>query len=71
MEPIQLLNIALVVVGTLFSLLMAIIGWMGNKIYNKLEDVEKQIADIERELHEKILVLDRRVTRLEALTEGA
>lgn len=71
MEPVQLLNLALVVVGTLFTLLMAIIGWMGNKIYNKLEDVEKQIADIERELHEKILVLDRRVTRLEALTEGA
>jgi uncharacterized protein YoxC len=71
MEPIQLLNIALVVVGTLFSLLMAIIGWMGNKIYNKLEDVEKQISEIEKELHEKILVLDRRVTRLEALTEGA
>ena len=71
MEPIQLLNIALVVVGTLFTLLMAIIGWMGNKIYNKLETVEKQINEIEKELHEKILVLDRRVTRLEALTEGA
>ena len=71
MEPIQLLNVALVVVGTLFTLLMAIIGWMGNKIYNKLESVEKQINEIEKELHEKILVLDRRVTRLEALTEGA
>ena len=71
MEQVQLLNVALVVVGTLFSLLMAIIGWMGNKIYNKLEDVEKQITAIEKELHEKILVLDRRVTRLEALTEGA
>jgi cell division protein FtsB len=71
MEPIQLLNLALVVVGTLFTLLMAVIGWMGNKIYNKLESVEKQINEIEKELHEKILVLDRRVTRLEALTEGA
>jgi uncharacterized protein YoxC len=71
MEPIQLLNIALVIVGTLFTVLMAIIGWIGNKIYNKLEDVEKQISEIEKELHEKILVLDRRVTRLEALTEGA
>jgi uncharacterized protein YoxC len=71
MEQVQLLNIALVVVGTLFTVLMAIIGWIGNKIYNKLEDVEKQITQIEKELHEKILVLDRRVTRLEALTEGA
>ena len=66
MDSVQLLNLALAMVGALMSILMATIGWIGSKIYNKLDSLSEKIDGLEREVHDKILVLDRRVTRLEA-----
>lgn len=69
MDSVQFLNLALAAVGTLFSILMVLIGWMGNKIYNKLESLEEKLIKFEKEHYERFAVLDRRVTRLEALAE--
>lgn len=70
MTELQFFNIALSLVATLFGMLIMIFGWLGNKIYTKLDTLSDKMDQIETELHEKIMVLDRRVTRLEALHEA-
>ena len=61
-----LLTLAASLVATLFGLLVAILGWLGNKIYSKLDEVSNTMHRIAGDLHEKLNDLDRRVTRVEA-----
>lgn len=61
----MLLALAGSLVATLFALLVAILGWLGNKIYSKLEEMNLTMGKISADLHGKISDLDRRVTRVE------
>ena len=54
-------------VGTFFGLLVAVLGWMGNKIYLKLEEVNLNLGRLDRDLTIKVHEIDKRVTRLEAV----
>ena len=54
-------------VGTFFGLLVAVLGWMGNKIYLKLEEVNLNLGRLDRDLTTKVHEIDKRVTRLEAV----
>lgn len=54
-------------VGTFFGLLVAVLGWMGNKIYLKLEEVNLNLGKLDRDLTTKVHDIDKRVTRLEAV----
>ncbi|CAB5187470.1 hypothetical protein UFOVP161_53 [uncultured Caudovirales phage] len=54
-------------VGTFFGLLVAVLGWMGNKIYLKLEEVNLNLGKLDRDLTAKVHDIDKRVTRLEAV----
>lgn len=54
-------------VGTFFGLLVAVLGWMGNKIYLKLEEVNLNLGRLDRDLTTKVHDIDKRVTRLEAV----
>lgn len=65
MTETQLLAIAASIVATLFGLLVAIIGWLGNKFYSKLDEISKNLVLMASELHERINGLDRRVTVVE------
>lgn len=55
-------------VGTFFGLLVAVLGWMGNKIYLKLEEVNLNLGKLDRDLTTKVHEIDKRVTRLESVT---
>ena len=65
MTETQLLAIAASLVATLFGLLVAIIGWLGNKFYSKLDEISKNLVLMAGELHDRINGLDRRVTVVE------
>lgn len=54
-------------VGTFFGLLVAVLGWMGNKIYLKLEEVNLNLGKLDRDLTARVHEIDKRVTRLEAV----
>jgi hypothetical protein len=54
-------------VGTFFGLLVAVLGWMGNKIYLKLEEVNLNLGKLDRDLTTKVHEIDKRVTRLETV----
>jgi len=58
-------------VGTFFGLLVAVLGWMGNKIYLKLEEVNLSLGKLDRDLTIKVHEIDKRVTRLEAVPMAA
>lgn len=69
MSETQLLTIASMLVATLFGILVAIIGWLGNKFYSKLDEISKNLVTMAGELHERINGLDRRTTVLETKIE--
>lgn len=70
MTDTQLLTLAATLVATLFGLLVAILGWMGNKIYQKLEEMGHTMHQIAGDLHERINGHDRRITVLETWREA-
>jgi predicted PurR-regulated permease PerM len=63
---IWVITILLGLVTALFGTLVAMLGWMGNKVYSKLSELAQTMHSIENDLHGKISTLDRRVTRVEA-----
>ena len=70
MSETQLLTIACMLVATLFGILVAIIGWLGNKFYTKLDEISKNLVVMAGELHDRINGLDRRTTVLETKIES-
>lgn len=69
MQPLEIVNVAFSLVATLFGVLILLLGWLGNKVYSKLESIESKITRIEFELRGEIQNVDRRVTRLETFVE--
>ena len=67
-EP-QLITILLALVATFFALLVAITGWMSNKLYNKLSEMATTMHNIESDTHGRITDVDKRVTRVETILE--
>lgn len=68
MSETIMLTIAASLVATLFGLLVAIIGWLGNKFYSKLDEISKNLVSMAGELHTRINGLDRRLVRVETHT---
>ena len=69
MTDTQLLTIAASLVATLFGLLVALLSWLGNKFYTKLDEISGNLVKMAGELHERINGLDRRVTKVETQCE--
>lgn len=65
MSEVMLLTIAASLVATLFGLLVAILGWLGNKIYTKLDEMSSTMHGIAGDLHDRINGLDKRITVVE------
>lgn len=70
MDTISVLTIASALVATLFGLLVAVLGWMGNKVYEKLSEMARLMSVIEKDLHGQISGIDRRVSYLEVKCES-
>ncbi len=72
MTDTQLLTLSAQLVAVLFGTLIAVLAWMGNKLYVKLEDMYEVFSDLRKEIHdiqmnlkEEIGEIRGRVTRLE------
>lgn len=66
---IYIMQILLGLVATLFGLLVLILGWMGNKVYQKLDEMANTMRSIEDDLRDELLNLDRRVAVVETKSE--
>jgi Tfp pilus assembly protein PilO len=52
-------------VSTLMGVLIVLIGWIGNRIHNKLDEMASALRSIEKDLRNDLSSLDRRVSYLE------
>jgi hypothetical protein len=55
-------TIILPITGGLVLMLMGIIGWIGNKIDCKLENITGTLSGLERDMRGELTTLDRRQT---------
>jgi hypothetical protein len=62
-----LTELLLILVATMFGLLVAVFGWLSNKLYSKLEYMNQSLQEIENGLIQKIHDIDKRVTKAETL----
>ena len=68
MERAILTELLLILVATMFGLLVAVFGWLSNKLYEKLEFMNESLQEIENSLIEKIHEIDKRVIKAETST---
>jgi len=61
----SLTALLLSLVGTLFGLLVAVLSWLGNKIYTKLDQVNDNLVKIDKDMTSRLSDIDKRVTKLE------
>ena len=66
MTSAQILSFYSSIVAILFGIIMAILGWLGTRLYSKLEEMSKSIRNIEGDLHERVAVIDKRLVVVEA-----
>jgi len=66
MSETILLTVAASLVATLFGLLVAILGWLGSRIYGKLDELATTMQRIAGDLHDRIAGVDKRVSIIEA-----
>lgn len=59
--------LSLSLVGTFFGILVAMLGWIGNKIYSKLEEMNNGLNKLDKDLTAKVHDIDKRITRLESV----
>jgi len=65
MSDAQFLSILMSVVTSLFGLIILILGWLGNKMYAKLDEMNRSIPVILAEQGNEIKGLGIRVNRIE------
>lgn len=65
MSDAQFLSVLMSLVATLFGVIIMILGWLGNKMYSKLDEMNRTIPVILAEHGGKIRDLDLRVNRIE------
>ncbi len=65
MEKAVLTELLLILVAAMFGLLVAVFGWLSNKLYEKLEFMNISLQEIENGLINKIHEIDKRVIKVE------
>ena len=66
-SEVTLLAIALSVIAGLFGILILILGWIGGRLYNKLDEVVINLQKMASELQDRITGIDKRVTAIETI----
>jgi biopolymer transport protein ExbB/TolQ len=69
MEQSTVLTLAASLVATMFGLVIAVLGWLGSRVYSKLDEMSVRMDSIASELHTRINGLDHRVTVVETRCE--
>lgn len=65
MTETQMLTMAAALVATMFGLLAAIIGWMGNRAVNSIDQMRDKLNEVAGELHNRINGIDGRLIKVE------
>jgi hypothetical protein len=68
-DAVDGIQLMLPIMGGLTLLMASLVGYIGNKLYEKLDEMSGSLRSIERELRTEINGIDRRVTRLESISK--
>lgn len=69
MSEEQMVSTGAWVIAGLVGLLVALIGWHGNRIHRAIDMQNEKLDELSGTLHGRITDLDRRVTRVEVAVE--
>ena len=70
MVQIDIVSTLIQVVGALFAILILVLGWIGARIHSRLDEINQTLGAIERDLRQELVMLDRRVTKVEGHIEN-
>lgn len=65
MSETQVLAIAGAILAAMFGLLTTIIAWIGARAIASIDALRDKFADVASDLHDKISVIDNRLTKVE------
>lgn len=71
MTETQMLTLAAALVAAMFGLLTTVIGWMGNRAVNSIDQMKEKLNEVAGELHTRINGIDSRLVRVETRLEDA
>ena len=61
------ISLLLGMVAAMFGLLTMVVGWFGNRMVVKMDEMHSTVHNIEADIHSKLGHLDRRVTVVETV----
>lgn len=61
----EIVNVLVTVIGGLLVVLISVIGWIGNRIHNRLDSISLSLSSIEKDLRGELTHLDRRISKIE------
>lgn len=62
-------SLAIIAVPFLLALLTGLLAWMGNRVHSRLDDIGNALESLGKELRAEHNGLERRITRIEDLTD--
>ena len=68
-DSMWMLALAGALLAAVFGVLIAVLAWIGNKLYSKLEQMSSTLTQIAGDLHGRINGHDQRITKLETKLE--
>jgi len=69
MSETQMLTMAAALVATMFGLLAAVIGWIGQRAIASIDQMKDKLNEVAGELHGRINGIDGRLVRVETRLE--
>lgn len=69
MQQVDVLSHLLTTISGLLVLLLAVFGWIGNRVHSRLDEIAQSLGAIEKDLRDDLSQLDRRVSRMETVSE--
>lgn len=69
MTETQMLTLAAALVAAMFGLLTTVIGWMGNRAVNSIDQMRDKLNEVAGELHTRINGIDSRLVKVETKLE--
>ena len=67
----ELMTAATGIIAFLLSVLIAVVAWIGKRLFERIDEMQRTLHTIEGELHNRITDVDRRLARVEARCDYA
>ncbi len=67
---LELLEFGFWIIGLLLIIVVGVLGFVGNRIFEQLDTLSNTFALIEKDLRDDLSALDRRLTKVETIVGG-